>query len=279
MAPRNGDYILLPNLRLYIPEMAGRKRKKEEKNREREERERERERRRHSATLAFGFGRRACFAFLTMGKSRVAKIRDLFNLLSFENEAVVFLVQTKKKTMTALGRTMKKVSPEWKSTQIRGNLVGLTNSNTGKFETFGYTGLGAKGRVDIAPFVYGEDKYLCSVPPTSEAMKVICKEFEKRKEADELHIVGGFVHKRVLKEQKSPVSDFLGPLAEGEGQTVEGSEYIALTPAQVLKFSQQQVRGQMALTLFGLPYYMSFLRPLHYTALDLKNAEAKAPEQ
>ena len=35
----------------------------------------------------------------------------------------------------------------------------------------------------------------------------------------------------------------------------------------------------MALTLFGLPYYMSFLRPLHYTALDLKNSAGEAAAQ
>ena len=60
---------------------------------------------------------------------------------------------------------------------------------------------------------------------------------------------------------------------------MEGSEFIALTPQQVLSFSQQQQRGQMALTLFGLPYYMSFLRPLHYTALDLKNSAGEAAAQ
>lgn len=204
-----------------------------------------------------------------MVKSRAAKIRDLFNLLQFENDAVVFLLQTQRKVMMQLGRKMKEVTPEWRSSQVRGNLVGLTNSKTGKFETFGYTGLGAKGRVDIAPFVFGENKYLCSVPPTNEVMRAICKEFEDREE--DIHVVGGFVHKRLLKEQRGLVSEALG-----EGETVlEGSEYIALTPKQVLKFAQQQSRGQMALALFGLPYYMSILRPLHYTALDLKNADPK----
>uniref|UniRef100_A0A7S2Z1S0 Uncharacterized protein n=1 Tax=Chloropicon laureae TaxID=464258 RepID=A0A7S2Z1S0_9CHLO len=226
-----------------------------------------------------------------MVKSRVAKVRDLFNLLEFENEAVVFLLQTKRKVMREIGTKMKTLTPEWRSSQVRGKLVGLTNTKTGKFETFGYTGPGAEGRVAIAPFLAGENKYLCSVPPKSEFMNAICKEFEKRKEAEEIHVVGGFVHKRFLKEQKG-ASALLGEAAaaaaqeeETGGLSVEGSEYIALTPEQVLKFSQQQTRGQMALTLFGLPIYMSFLRPLHYTALDLKNggpgadADAAAGEE
>ncbi len=218
-----------------------------------------------------------------MVKSRVAKVRDLFNLLEFENQAVVFLLQTKRQVMRDLGIKMKKLTPEWRSSQVRGSLVGLTNTKTGKFETFGYTGLGAQGRVAIAPFLAGENKYLCSVPPKSEFMSAICKEFEKSKDAEEMHIVGGFVHKRFLQEQKG-ASAVLGEaetaaVPEAGGLSVEGSEYIALTPDQVLKFSQQQTKGQMALTLFGLPIYMSFLRPLHYTALDLKNSAGEAAAQ
>ena len=82
-----------------------------------------------------------------MVKSRAAKVRDLFNLLKFESEGVVFLLQTKRETMTQIGRKMKEITPEWRSSQIRGNLRGLTNTKTGKFETFGYAGPGAKGRV------------------------------------------------------------------------------------------------------------------------------------
>ena len=139
-------------------------------------------------------------------------------------------------------------------------------------ETFGYAGPGAKGRVDLAPFIVGENKYLCSVPPTGEALRAICKEFEEKREDDSIHLVGGFVHKRVLREVKAP---FAAQVLEAEDPTSpssssEGSDFIALTPQQVLDFANQQARGQTALSLFGLPYYMSFLRPLHYTALDLK---------
>ena len=212
-----------------------------------------------------------------MVKSRAAKVRDLFNLLKFESEGVVFLLQTKRETMTQIGRKMKEITPEWRSSQIRGNLRGLTNTKTGKFETFGYAGPGAKGRVDLAPFIVGENKYLCSVPPTGEALRAICKEFEEKREDDSIHLVGGFVHKRVLREVKAP---FAAQVLETEDPTSpsssEGSDFIALTPQQVLDFAKQQARGQTALSLFGLPYYMSFLRPLHYTALDLKNA---APEK
>ena len=180
---------------------------------------------------------------------------------------------------------MKQVTPDWRSSQVRGNLVGLTNSLTGKFETFGYTGPGAKGRVDLAPFLFGLNKYLCSVPATNQVMTAICKEFGDRE--DDIHLVGGFMHKRLLKEQRGMINEFLTkPLTaakgdqqqegEGEGEAehveLEGSEYIALTPDQVRKFSQQQTRGQTSLALFGLPYYMSILRPLHYHAKDLKNA-------
>ncbi|QDZ20741.1 hypothetical protein HOP50_04g32630 [Chloropicon primus] len=223
-----------------------------------------------------------------MVKSRAAKVRDLFNLLKFEEDGLVFLLQTKRKTMTQIGRKMKELTPEWRSSQIKGNLVGLTNSKTGKFETFGYTGSGARGRVELAPFLAGENKYLCSVPPKSEVLGAICKELEKRQEAEEVHVVGGFLHKRFLRENKVPA---LGPQEDAVAEDgsandsalgVEGSEFIALTPQQVLGFSQQQARGQMALALFGLPYYMAFLRPLHYTALDLKNAaqeEEESPSQ
>lgn len=202
-------------------------------------------------------------------KTRAAKVRDLFNLLKFEEDGVVFLIQTKRKIMAELGRKMKALTPEWRSAQVRGNLVGLTNTKTGKFETFGYTGLGAKGSVELAPFLAGENKYLCSVPPKNEVLRAICKEFEDKRESEEVHVVGGFVHKRVLREYKGPAS-----ATEAESEALlpagEGSDFLALTPRQVLSLSQQQTRGQMALTLFGLPYYMSFLRPLHYTALDLK---------
>jgi len=216
----------------------------------------------------------------TMVKSRAAKVRDLFNLLKFESEGVVFLLQTKRETMTQIGRKMKEITPEWRSSQIRGNLRGLTNTKTGKFETFGYAGPGAKGRVDLAPFIVGENKYLCSVPPTGEALRAICKEFEEKREDDAIHLVGGFVHKRVLREVKAPfaaqVLEAEDPTSPSSSSSSEGSDFIALTPQQVLDFSKQQARGQTALSLFGLPYYMSILRPLHYTALDLKNA---APEK
>lgn len=227
-------------------------------------------------------GKRGGSLVVAMVKARASKIRDLFNLLKFEEDAVVFLVQTKRKTMTELGQKMKELTPQWRSTQVRGNLVGLNNTKTGKFETFGYLGPGAKGRVDLAPFLVGEDKYLCSVPPKGEVLRAICKEFEKRQGAEEVHVVGGFVHKRYLREVKAPaVPQGEAPETEDAplGEPVEGSEFIALTPQQVLSFSQQQQRGQMALTLFGLPYYMSFLRPLHYTALDLKNSAGEAAAQ
>ena len=212
----------------------------------------------------------------SMVKARAAKIRDLFNLLKFEDEALVFLLQTKRKTMVEIGRKMKALTPEWRSSQVRGNLVGLNNTVTGKFETFGYLGPGAKGRVDLAPFVVGENKYVCSVPPTGEALGALCKEFEERREKEEIHLVGGFVHKRVLRENKGPrAEEALAELA-GNNESGEGSDFLALTPDQVLALSQQQTRGQMALALFGLPLYMSFLRPLHYTALDLKNQAAAA---